>query len=277
MSARQTLSLPCLLMALVACAGILTGLSSTAAAQSPAGSSSSSDHLLAVLGSGDGSSPQSGQDNYMTSRYRQRSWSSMDHFMYEAGGGFTVPTGGARQFENTGWNVKIGGGYKFNRHLAAMLDYDYVDMGIPIGIIDAVNPGGNGSTHLWSITLNPMYSYDITSRFGGYVVGGGGFFRKVANFNQPVFSWCAYQDYYGGCYPGDVNVTVAHFSNNAGGLDFGTGFTYKLSDTGDTRLFVEGRYVWVNNQASSRNTATTGYPPANYPTEYVPITFGVRF
>lgn len=279
MSARQTPLLPCLLMALVSCAGVLTGLSPAAIAQSLAGSSfsSSRDNLLADTGSGGSSSPQYGQDNYMTNRYRQQSWSSMDHFVFEAGGGFTVPTGGARQFENTGWNIKFGGGYKFNRHLAVMLDYDYVSMGIPINIISVLNPGGNGSTHLWSFTLNPMYSYNITNRFGGYVVGGGGFFRKVANFNQPVFSWCAYYGYYGGCYPGDVNVTVAHFSNNAGGLDFGTGFTYRLSDTGRTKLFVEGRYVWVDNQASPNNTVTTGYPPANYRTEYIPITFGVRF
>ncbi len=276
MPARQTPFSRFLRIALVSCAGMLISAYSAAGAQTPSGSSSSRDNMAADGVNGDGSASQF-NDNYLNSHDQERDRLSADRFVYEGGGGFTIPTGGARQFENTGWNVKLGGGYKFNRHLAVMLDYDYTSMGIPIGIINAVNPQGNGATHLWSLTVNPMYSYRIAGRWGGYAVGGGGFFRKIANFNQPVFSWCAYSDYYGDCYPGVANVTVAHFSNNAGGLDFGTGLTYKLTDTGRTKLFIEGRYVWVDNQASPNNTAATGYPPANYRTEYIPVTIGVRF
>jgi hypothetical protein len=35
---------------------------------------------------------------------------SMERFTFEGGDGFTVPTGSGRQYENSGWNVKVGGG-----------------------------------------------------------------------------------------------------------------------------------------------------------------------
>lgn len=277
MPVRQTINFHWIRFAVVLCVGMLIGVYCAAGAQTPSGSSSSRDNMPADGDSGNDAAPQSNHSSYHGNYFDRNDKFSVDHFVFEGGGGFSVPTGGARQFENTGWNLKLGEGYKFNRHFAVMLDYDYVSLGIPVGIIDVVNPGGNGATHLWSLTVNPMFSYKIAGRWGGYAVGGGGFFRKVANFNQPVFSWCAYSDYYGDCYPGVANLTVAHFSNNAGGLDFGTGLTYRLTDSGKAQLFVEGRYVWVDNQASANNTAATGYPPANYPTEYIPITFGFRF
>jgi hypothetical protein len=157
-----------------------------------------------------------------------------------------------------------------------MLDYDYVSMGVPSAILNQVNP--QGGAHLWSLTINPIFNYISIGRWDGYVVGGGGFYRKVVNFTQPFNDQCAYYDPFYGCVPGTVNQTVAHFSNNAGGVDFGAGFTHRFSDSGRARLFFEGRYVWVDNQPSANNNASTGgYAPANYRTEYIPITVGIRF
>lgn len=266
--------------AVLLCAGFLIAQSAIAYAQSQKNYSSSQDSSVYANGDTDGSSmvsKRSSQNDGYGGGYAPHSRLGVEHFTFEGGGGLTVPTGSGRQFMDTGWNVKVGGGYRFNNRFSAMVDYDYVSMGVPGAILDQVNPQGGGATHLWSLTVNPIYNYKTVGRWGGYLVGGGGFYRKVVNFTQPFNDYCAYYDPYYGCIPGTVNQTVAHFSNNAGGLNFGTGFTYRLSDSGRAKLFVEGKYVWVDNQASANNTASTGYAPANDRTEYIPITFGIRF
>ena len=282
MSARQSTCLRMVHIALLTCAGLLIAPSFTAKAQSRKDYSSSRDNSLysseEVAGSSLATEQKDRNNGYDRGGYVSHDWWSMDHLTFEGGGGFTIPTGSARQYENKGWSIKAGGGYKLNDRFSAMLDYDYVSMGVPTAILNQVNPQGGGATHLWSLTINPIFNYKSIGRWGGYVVGGGGFYRKVVSFTQPFNDQCAYYDPYYGCIPGVVNQTVAHFSNNAGGVDFGTGFTYKFSDSGRAKLFFEGRYVWVDNQPSASNTASTGgYAPANYRTEYIPITVGIRF
>ena len=267
-------------LVLQVCALLMVALTASGFAQSQKEYSSSQ---VVALTSNDGTSgatraSQSSQQNnsYGGGYVSHERW-GIDHLTFEGGGGFTIPTGSGKQFLNKGWNIKAGSGYIFNDRFSAMLDYDYVSMGVPTAILNQVNPQGGGATHLWSLTINPMYNYKSIGRWGGYVVGGGGFYRKLVNFTQPFNDYCAYYDPYYGCIPGTVDQTVAHFSNNAGGVNFGTGFTYKFSDSGRAKLFIEGRYVWVDNQPSTNSTSSTGYAPTNYRTEYIPITVGIRF
>ena len=275
---RQVFSSSMVYAALLGCVSLLIiAPFATANAQSQKDFSSSRDNSVYSNEDITGSllvSEHNDQNNGYVSHDR---W-SMDRLTFEGGGGFIIPTGSARQYENMGWNIKAGGGYRLNDRFSAMLDYDYVSMGVPSAILNQVNPQGGAATHLWSLTINPIFNYISIGRWDGYVVGGGGFYRKVVNFTQPFNDQCAYYDPFYGCVPGTVNQTVAHFSNNAGGVDFGAGFTHRFSDSGRARLFFEGRYVWVDNQPSANNTASTGgYAPANYRTEYIPITVGIRF
>ncbi len=206
-------------------------------------------------------------------------WTNADgsnKYGFEFGGGFNLPTGGIKNYISTGWNLKIGGGYNFSHRAGVMLDYDYTHFGIASGELNRVNPGGGGDTHLWSFTLNPIFNYKTSGHLGGYIVGGGGFYRKLVSFTQPTNSQCAYYSYFG-CIPGQVNQTVAHFSNNAFGINFGTGVTYKFSEYSHLKLFAEGRYVWVDNQGSTASRSATGYAPTNYRTEWIPVTFGLRW
>jgi hypothetical protein len=265
---------------LQASALLMVALTAPCFAQSQKAYSSSQDFAMSSKDEISGSAPASQNDhqnNGYGGGYVSHDRWGINHLTFEGGGGFTIPTGGGQQFLNNGWNIKAGGGYKFNDRFSAMLDYDYVSMGVPTAILNQVNPQGGGATHLWSLTINPMYNYKTIGHWGGYVVGGGGFYRKLVNFTQPFNDYCAYYDPFYGCIPGVVNRTVAHFSNNAGGVNFGTGFTYKFSDSGRAKLFVEGKYVWVDNQPSTNSTSNTGYAPANYRTEYIPITVGIRF
>lgn len=251
----------------------------------PAAVQSSSGQQAPTLGAPTSTQPQTptyggGQQRrtYGRPTYSDR-WTNADgsnKYSVEFGGGFDLPTGATKKYQNTGWNIKVGGGYNFSQRIGVMLDYDYAHFGIPSSVLNTVNPNGGGDTHLWSLTANPIFNYKTSGKLGGYLVAGGGFYRKLVAFNQPFNSQCAYYSYFG-CIPGVVSQTVAHFSNNAFGLNFGTGVTYKFSEYSHFKVFAEARYTWVDNQQSKNSTSPSGYAPTNYRTEYIPVTFGVRW
>jgi hypothetical protein len=99
-------------VALIACAGLLIAPSATANAQSQKDYSSSRDNSLYSNEEVAGSSlatEHKDRNNGYDGGYVSHDWWS--HLTFEGGGGFTIPTGSARQYENKGWNIKAGGGY----------------------------------------------------------------------------------------------------------------------------------------------------------------------
>jgi len=200
---------------------------------------------------------------------------------FEIGTGFDHPAGFTQKYQTTGWDFSVGVGRNFNRAFGVLAQYDYDNMGIPNSILSyfttATGTQLGGNAHVWSLTLNPVINIsNKNSKYGAYVVMGGGFYRKMTTFTTPTTGlYC--DPYYGYCYYATTNATYAHWSNNAGGINGGVGFTYKPSSFSNMKLFMEARYTWVDNQASPNNTASNGYPPANYRTDLFPVTFGVRF
>jgi hypothetical protein len=140
-------------------------------------------------------------------------------------------------------------------------------------LIAAIFPSARSPTsasHLWSLTLEPMVTYKTGGHIGGYVIGGGGFYRKLTSFTEPVYVG-DYCDYFYGCYPQYDNVTLSHFSSNQGGVNIGTGVTFKPNVDGKGKFYAEARYVWVNSPTSSNSALGTGS------INMFPITFGYRW
>jgi hypothetical protein len=195
----------------------------------------------------------------------QSRWS---HVAFEAGGGFTAPIGNDQPYVTWGYNFTVGTGWNFNRHLAALAEWQFNDNKIPGATLSAAGfPGGN--VHTWSLTLEPTYYYANGGKFGGYVFGGGGFYRKLTSFTEPeLFQACGF--YY--CVTGYQNVVVSHFSSNQGGLNIGTGITYRaFGPDSKTKLYAEARYVWVDSPGATLTHLGTGTE------ELIPVTFGIRW
>ena len=139
----------------------------------------------------------------------------------------------------------------------------------------------NGSSHLWSFTLNPIYHIGSSEKFGSYVVAGVGFYHKTADITTPSVG-VAYDPYYG-YYQYAANTSVDKYTSNAVGVNAGVGFTYKLSRFANQQLYGEARYVFVDNQPRpySEGTATSTYynvlPQNSARTTYIPVKFGLRF
>lgn len=201
------------------------------------------------------------------SRQSYPSESVKSHIAIEAAGGFNRPLGYSRSFATWGGNVSIGAGWNFNKWFRTVAEWQYYSDKIPGAYLSNVGvPGGH--IHVWGFTLEPTISYNTSGAWGGYVIGGGGFYRRVTTFTVPQQQVVCY--YF--CYVQNVNVPIAHYSSNQGGLNIGTGVTYKaFGPDSNGKLFAEVRYVWVNTP----KTNVFGTPDGTM--SLLPVTIGFRW
>jgi hypothetical protein len=246
---------------------------STAFAQPPSNtqySSSAANSLDEGLGTLSYHAPASGQNSggYGNGGYHQYSGEpGFHHIAIEAGAGFDAPLGNTKNAQTFGYNVKLGGGWNFNPHFGALLEYEFNRTGIPNNVLAAVG-APQGNVHLWGITLDPIYYYKTTGAWGGYVTGGGGFYRKLTTFSQPVDLGLVC-DFFFGCFEQIGNQTLFHFSSNQGGLNIGTGLTHNIGS--GAKIYAEARYLWVDSPSSTATKVGSGT------VSMVPVTFGIRF
>ena len=107
-----------------------------------------------------------------------------------------------------------------------LAEYEFDRNKIPAAILEQVGtPGGN--VHTWSLTLDPEWKYKTGGNWGGYIIGGGGFYRQLTSFTEPVLAQGIYCNFFY-CYPiyYTTNAVVSHYSSNQGGLNIGTGLTF---------------------------------------------------
>jgi hypothetical protein len=213
--------------------------------------------------------PNQGGYNSRQSYNSHHSDTWVDHLAIEGGGGFTVPVGNTSTWQTVGFNINAGAGWNFNSRFGVLAEYSFNDSSIPTNTLTNVGePDGN--VHVWSLGLSPIIYLKTSGRVGGYVTGGGGFYRKLTTFTEPVYvgDYCSY---FYGCYPQYQNQTLSHFSSNQGGVNFGAGGTFKFNPDGKGKFYAEVRYVWVDSPKSSATAVGTGT------VSMIPITFGYRW
>lgn len=258
-----------------------------------------------------------GRSRYGRPRYRGGNTNPDGSNKYEfyGGAGFTVPTQKTSDVDSVSWGIQVGAGRNFNKHVGVNLEFDWDNFGLQgntlnaqqnlyngyISIYDAnytagpsdpnyISPiaGLDGYSHVWSISLQPIYNIAVNQGLGAYVTGGVGFYHKITTFTQPaVGTYC--DPFYGYCYDYQANQPIDSYTSNAPGVDVGMGFTYKFSHFSNERLYGEVRYVYMFNQYRPGIDATVDTPtlanfavlndyPANSErTSYIPVKFGIRF
>jgi hypothetical protein len=198
----------------------------------------------------------------------------IDSLAFEVGGGFNAPVD--TNHITWGWNFNLGGGINFNKRFATLVEYQFIEDKLP-GYLIAQTGAVGGNAHIWSFTVAPVVSLFPKSKNDVYVTGGGGFYRKVTNFTNPIPAlYCSY--YY--CSVVSVNQVIGHFSSNQGGWNVGAGFQHRLGGMfNDSRmkLFAEARYLKIYTPAYSNQPNGLGRVTLAADTTLIPVTFGVRW
>jgi hypothetical protein len=205
-------------------------------------------------------------------------------YAFMAGGGASIPVQDTANYLSTSYAFQVGAGRNFNKNLGVLFQFDYDHFGFQASTLNnqsnlyygqnASSIGLDGTSHIWSFTLDPTFTFYGSDKTGAYVVGGVGFYHKVADFTVP--STGQYCDYYYGCYQYQANQVIDDYTSNAFGLNGGVGLTYKPSRFASERLYLEARYVWMDNSPRAASF-TNLYPPNANQTYYIPVTVGLRF
>jgi hypothetical protein len=233
---------------------------------------------LASLTSDPASGGASGGGQYDNKSPHYGSGGFVSHLTYEVGGGFNAPTPDSSPYITWGGNFTLGGGYRFNRHLSMMIEYQFIHSKLPGAIIAEAGATG-GYANIWSFTLDPIYEVNPKSSIIFYGTGGGGFYRKVTSFTDPQAG--LYCDYFGFCYVVTQNVVVGHFSSNQGGWSIGAGLEHRFAGwngDGKMKIFAEARYLHVLTPAVNGITPNgLGVTTVAADTKIIPVTIGLRW
>jgi hypothetical protein len=190
---------------------------------------------------------------------------------FNIGGGISTPLSPTSNYVGVSGNFVAGAGYNINKRNSIIGEFMWSGLPPNFSILHPVNaPFGN--VNLYTLTANYRHSVDRIghSPFGVYVIAGGGWYYRYASVDknyvvppgtvcQPIWTWWGY-----GCDPDGFvyTATVAYRGLSAGGLNGGTGFTIRLSDSG-WKFYTEARYHYAFHSF--------------VPTTLIPVTFGIRF
>jgi len=209
----------------------------------------------------------------------RRGWKQdlLSKYAFEIGGGVDAPLD--KKYITWGGQFTVGGGVNFSKRFALLAEYQLIHDKLPGALIAETGANG-GYANIWSLTLAPVVSLFPNSSNDVYITGGGGFYRKVTSFTDPVQAiFCDY--YYGYCGVGTVNQVVGHFSSNQGGWNIGGGYQHRMGgmyQESKMRFFVEARYLNVLTPAVIGVTPNgLGVTTVAAGTRLVPVSVGIRF
>ena len=269
---------------------------STSAAPDELLAANSSDHFNFL-------NAQYGRSRYGHPRYRGGNTNAdgSEKYTFFAGVGLSAPTrDGNSDYLIEGYGFQVGAGRNFSKKVGMNLQFDYNHFGFTGSTIagqsylyfaDLSNSNGlDGNSHIWSLTLNPTYTFYSSEGLGAYVVIGGGFYHKTANFFVPEVV-TGFDPYSGFEYQYVANQTIDDYSSNSPGGNAGIGLTYKFSRFANERFYAEARVVHTFNSFrpgvtpsssiaainAEYNSRFNFFPQNSQSTTYVPINVGIRF
>jgi hypothetical protein len=188
---------------------------------------------------------------------------ALHNFTFNLGAGVTPLVGQISDRLDNGWQVTVGGGYRFVSHFETNVQFSYSGFGVkPIVLTEAAVPSAN--SHLWSITADPKLRLGGERSFDPYIVGGVGYYRRTIEFTAPsVAQVVLFDPVFGFLFPAliPINQVLGDIRRGGVGGSLGAGFDFKIGH--GTRFFTEARYHY----------ASTG----SIPTRMVPVTFGFKW
>jgi hypothetical protein len=242
----------------------------------PAADSSSTEYTFLADPAEPGASPSaSAAGQYDNKSSHGSDWKGK--LALEFGGGFDPPLSDSSPYINTGFNVNAGGGFHIGHGFSLLIEYQFIRAGLPSAIAAEAGVDG-GNVHMWGLGLEPVIDLMPHHNTSVYVTGGGGFYRKVTNFQVSTLQTFCYYFY---CGQSPTSQTVGHFSSNQGGFNIGAGISHRFAGMygdGKMAVFAEARYLDVNSPAiDNKSPNGLGNTTIGAGTKLIPVTFGLRF
>ena len=163
------------------------------------------------------------------------------------GAGVNAPMGKTAEFTHSGGTFAAGLGYRLTKNQSILLQYYFSGMPFNSAIIDQLGflkPTSN----LYSVTINYRGEFRISRTTRPYVIGGGGWYHRVAAITRPLavsevlcssgLAWWNLS-----CLEGTVPLdkVVAGSTSNALGFNAGAGLSRRIGKT-PASWYVEIRY-----------------------------------
>jgi len=181
-------------------------------------------------------------------------------FTFAVGAGYTNALGSSGRYLDNGWNLQAGGGYNFTSRFSAMLDFNFNSMGINSATLSNLGAPG-GDVRVMSFTVDPLLHVVRKGPVDLYLVGGGGLYHRYDQLTAPSVTFAPIVTPLGFFNAPVAGETVlSSYSINKPGFDAGAGIS--LGTRWNAKFYAEARY---NRMFTS------------VPTDYIPVTFGVRW
>ena len=184
-------------------------------------------------------------------------------FTFNLGAGFTTPVGATSRRLDTGWNIDGGAGVNLSSRFGLMLQANYSELGVGSNTLNGLGFAGGG-VHTASFTLDPVVHLNPHGKVDVYAIGGFGLYHRTQEFTQPGISSFVGFDPFFGFYQTDVpvNQVVASYTVNKPGVNGGMGLSF--GGWHSAKFYAEARYHRI-------------IISENRHSDYVPVTFGIRF
>ena len=164
-----------------------------------------------------------------------------------------------------GFNINSGVGFNFVPRFGVNAEFGYNQFGINAASLVAAGVP-DGSTRLYSGTLNPIIRFNPNGRFDMYLTGGGGYYRRTVEFTQPAIATITVFDPFWGAFfnaPVQTNQVIGSFVQNKMGWNGGAGVSFRVKPDSNAKFYAETRYHYV--YTTPRRTTV------------LPVTFGFRW
>lgn len=213
--------------------------------------------------------PAAGQepaDEESTSRRKARP-RNFKNWTYNVGFGANVDSGTTKTFVRQGGLVGTAGAARnANKYLGLRADFIFANLPLRDSTLETAQ-AGSASSYVLGLTLDPVINLPVTSKYGGYVLFGPGFYHRGGSLSSDTTvpgSVCnSFWVWWGTCSNGSLSLSGRFLdtSQNQFGYNFGAGVTRKMPS--GVEIYAEYRF-----EHGSHNGITT---------DFRPITIGVRW
>ena len=186
---------------------------------------------------------------------------------YNVGGGASLTSGDTKNFVRSGGGIAAAGvARNVSKYFGLRFDFQWDNLPLKSSALQAAQaPGAN--SHVYSFLLDPIINIPASTNWGGYFLGGPGFFHRSGKLDSstaiPGSACNSFFLWWGHCFNGSLPIdgNFLHSSQNQFGYNFGGGITRKIRP--NMEIYAEFRYLHGKHD--------------NVSTDLRPITVGVRW